>query len=67
MIRTNNSMVTALINKQGSNRSKTLNLLFSTLFQLCLSHRWNLIARHIPSHLNAWADSLSRNHVPQGE
>ena len=67
MIRSDNTTVVSLINKQGSNKSPRLNALFEETLQLCQRNNWMLRARHIPGHLNSWADSLSRNHIIRAE
>ena len=67
LIRTDNSVVVSLINNQGSNKSSYLNKVLQRILNLCDQNQWNLIARHIPGHLNSWADSLSRNHPVKSE
>ena len=67
MIRSDNTVVVSLINKQGSNKSRNLSHLLQDLLYLCNLHSWTLRARHLPGHLNAWADSLSRNHPIKAE
>lgn len=67
MVRTDNTTVVAVINKQGSNKSSRLNLALEELLPLCLQHNWTLRAKHLPGHLNTWADSLSRNHPIKSE
>lgn len=61
LVRTDNTVVVSLINKQGSNKSRTLSLFLHDLLSLCSQHSWTLRARHLPGHLNTWADSLSRS------
>ena len=51
----------SLINKQESNKSRSLNELLSRLLLLWSNRNWTLRARHRQGHLKPWADSLSRN------
>ena len=67
LIRSDNTVVVSLINKQGSNKSRVLNDLLLALLKLCNLNGWDLMAKHIPGHLNSWADSLSRNHIIRSE
>lgn len=67
LIRSDNSVVVSLINKQGSNKSNTLNQMLLHILSLCTLKNWSLQARHIPGHLNTWADSLSRSHIIRAE
>ena len=61
------STVVSLINKQGSNKSKSVTKALHSLLLHCKTHHWHLTARHIPGHLNSWADSLSRDHPIRAE
>ena len=67
LIRSDNTVVVSLINKQGSDKSRTLSHLLQDLLSPCKLHSWTLRARYLPGHLNAWVDSLSRNHPIKAE
>ena len=67
LICTDSTVVVSLINKQGSNKSKSLTKALHSLLLHCKTHLWHLTARHIPGHLNSWADSLSRDHPIRAE
>ena len=66
LIRSDSTVIVSLINKQGSNKSKSLTKALHSLL-LCESYHWHLTGRHIPGHLNSWADSLSRDHPIRAE
>lgn len=61
------STTVAIINNQGSNRSRTLNESMRPLLDLAFLNNWHLSAAHIPGFLNTWADSLSRIHPIKSE
>ena len=67
LIRTDNTVVVSLINKQGSNKSKILSRFLHELLTLCAQNNWTIRSRHLPGHLNTWADSLSRSHPVRAE
>ena len=67
LVRTDNTVVVSLINKQGSNKSKILSRFLHELLTLCARNKWTIRARHLPGHLNTWADSLSRSHPVRAE
>ena len=67
LVRTDNTVVVSLINKQGSNKSKVLSRFLHELLALCARNRWTIRSRHLPGHLNTWADSLSRSHPVRAE
>ena len=67
LIRTDNTVVVSLINKQGSNKSKILSRFLHELLTLCARNKWTIRSRHLPGHLNKWADSLSRSHPVRAE
>ena len=67
LVRTDNTVVVSLINKQGSNKSMVLSRFLHELLALCARNRWTIRSRHLPGHLNTWADSLSRSHPVQAE
>ena len=67
LVRTDNTVVVSLINKQGSNKSKVLSRFLHDLLALCARNRWIIRSRHLPGHLNTWADSLSRSHPVRAE
>ena len=60
LIQSDNRVVVSLINKQGSNKSNTLNCLITHLLNLCSLNHWTLLARYIPGNFNTWTDFLSR-------
>ena len=61
LARIDNTVVVLLINKQGLNKTTSLNELLSRLLLLCSNRNWILRACHLPGQLNAWANSISRN------
>ena len=67
LVRTDNTVVVALINKQGSNTSRGLNKLASKLLHTCDLHSWTIRASHIPGSHKTWADSLSRERPVRSE
>ena len=67
LVRTDNTVVVSLINKQGSNKSKILSRFLHELLTLCARNKWTIRSRHLPGHLNTWADSLSRSHPVRAE
>ena len=67
LVRTDNTVVVSPINKQGSNKSKVLSRFLHELLALCARNKWTFRSRHLPSHLNTWADSLSRSHPVRAE
>ena len=67
LVRTDNTVVVSLMNKQGSNKSKVLSRFLHDLLALCARNRWIIRSRHLPGHLNTGADSLSRSHPGRAE
>ena len=67
LMRSDNTVAVAWINRQCSNTSKRLNSLGIRLQSLCLLHQWTIRASYIPSPQNTWADSLSRGHLIPSE
>ena len=67
LVRTDNTVVVSLINKQGSNKSKVLSRFLHELLALCARNKWTIRSRHLPGHLNTWADSLSCSHPVRAE
>ena len=67
LVRTDNTVVVSPINKQGSNKSKVLSRFLHELLALCARNKWTFRSRHLPGHLNTWADSLSRSHPVRAE
>ena len=48
LIRTDNTVVVSLINKQGSNKSKILSRFLHELLALCAQNNWTIRSRHLP-------------------
>ena len=67
LLRTDNTVVVSLINKQGSNKTPALNDILRVILRLCSTKSWYIQAKHIPGHLNTWADSMSRDHTIRSE
>lgn len=67
IIRSDNTVVVSLINKQGSNKSTALMSHWDRLAHLCHQRSWTLLAKHLSGHLNSWADALSRNHETKSD
>ena len=59
LVRSDTTTVVSVLNKQGSNRSRLLNLLLYQLFQTFLHHRSPVKSVFLPGYLNTWANSLS--------
>ena len=68
MVCTDNSSVVAQINKQGGTLSWSLVEVTLDIMTWAMSNQVTLRARHIPGHLNIWADQLSRpDHIMSTE
>ena len=67
LVRSDNMVAVAWINRQGSSTSKRLNTLAIKLQPLCLLHQWTIRASYNPGPQNTWADSLSRGHFIPSE
>jgi len=61
LLHTDNTTVSAYINRQGGSRSPTLSVRACLILAWCAQHRITLSAKHIAGHLNVLADALSRS------
>ncbi|KAL1922224.1 uncharacterized protein VTP21DRAFT_9763 [Calcarisporiella thermophila] len=60
LVRTDNTTALAYLNNLGGTRSPRLNEIARKIWTICLERHIQLVAEHIPGHLNTKADTASR-------
>ncbi|KAL1914873.1 uncharacterized protein VTP21DRAFT_7789 [Calcarisporiella thermophila] len=60
LVRTDNTTALAYLNNLGGTRSPRLNEIARKIWTICLERHIQLVAEHIPGHLNNKADTASR-------